>query len=336
MNTNTTALRVFTLADGRRVKEVPEVRACRGCMFDLGHHHGCARPEEQTELGCCDDRRTIYQPADPEPAEVAEPAQREPLTEEAIEASAREWMEKTDWLREPGVLPVSALGMHLADAMRAEFERMRAELSSHRASDPTDEEILSATREIKIPADDALQDEWEAYELAVARAALALRAKPVNRGHVGHLWRSDETGRLRLVELDCVITHRPGWSLVGPLFLGQPEPVKCEPLIARHLSEWHEDDGPACWWAWSGDKLGWADEPCWVGTPLESDWPGYHTHWTRVPTHAQRARAIERAQGIGERECRPEVLAALNELARDVASAAGSVGEQASKEGGAS
>lgn len=79
MNTNTTALRVFTLSDGRRVKEVPEVSACRGCMFDLGPPPVCARPDEQSELeGCCATRGTIYQPADPafEPVAVAEPVKR--------------------------------------------------------------------------------------------------------------------------------------------------------------------------------------------------------------------------------------------------------------------
>lgn len=53
------------------------------------------------------------------------------------------------------------------------------------------------------------------------------------------------------------------------------------PLIARQLAEWHEDDGPAMWWAWCGSD--WAGEPAWCGTPNDSDWPGYHTHWTSHP-----------------------------------------------------
>lgn len=53
------------------------------------------------------------------------------------------------------------------------------------------------------------------------------------------------------------------------------------PLIARQLAEWHEDDGPAMWWAWCGSD--WAGEPAWCGTPNDSDWPGYHTHWTPHP-----------------------------------------------------
>ncbi len=41
------------------------------------------------------------------------------------------------------------------------------------------------------------------------------------------------------------------------------------------LDEWHEDFGPALWWFFPV-----VEEP-YVGTPLDTDWPGYHTHWTR-------------------------------------------------------
>jgi hypothetical protein len=49
---------------------------------------------------------------------------------------------------------------------------------------------------------------------------------------------------------------------------------------AQPESEWHEDVGPVLWWAFP------VQEPPYVGTPLDSDWPGYHTHWTplAVPT----------------------------------------------------
>lgn len=54
-----------------------------------------------------------------------------------------------------------------------------------------------------------------------------------------------------------------------------------QPLITRAKSEWQEDDGPVMWWAWCGHK--WAGEPAWCGSPTDSDWPGYHTHWTPHP-----------------------------------------------------
>jgi hypothetical protein len=46
---------------------------------------------------------------------------------------------------------------------------------------------------------------------------------------------------------------------------------------ARPLDEWDEDDGPALWWELP------VTEPPYAGTPDDSDWPGYHTHWTPIP-----------------------------------------------------
>jgi len=65
------------------------------------------------------------------------------------------------------------------------------------------------------------------------------------------------------------------------------------PLIARALAEWHEDDGNVLWWAWCGRD--WAGEPAWAGTPNDSDWPGYHTHWTPHPTQP----ALLDSQAVG-------------------------------------
>lgn len=71
-----------------------------------------------------------------------------------------------------------------------------------------------------------------------------------------------------------------------------------QPLIARPLAEWHEEDGPVMWWAWCGHE--WAGEPAWCATPNSSDWPGYHTHWTAhpalpAPAHTQRAKGDDHA-----------------------------------------
>lgn len=46
---------------------------------------------------------------------------------------------------------------------------------------------------------------------------------------------------------------------------------------ARPEAEWHEDDGPVLWHKFP------INEAPWVGTPLDSDWPGYHTDWTPLP-----------------------------------------------------
>lgn len=51
--------------------------------------------------------------------------------------------------------------------------------------------------------------------------------------------------------------------------------------VAKPLSEWHEDFGPVVWWRFCLDER--PDEASWIGTPLDGDWPGYHTHWTPHP-----------------------------------------------------
>lgn len=48
----------------------------------------------------------------------------------------------------------------------------------------------------------------------------------------------------------------------------------------RNESDWHEDDGPVLWWAYDDGQL--LGEPPYVGSPIDTDWPGYHTHWTRL------------------------------------------------------
>lgn len=51
----------------------------------------------------------------------------------------------------------------------------------------------------------------------------------------------------------------------------------------RPLEEWHEDHGNVVWWAWDKDRKEWFGEPAYIGMPLDSDWPDYHTHWTPHP-----------------------------------------------------
>lgn len=46
--------------------------------------------------------------------------------------------------------------------------------------------------------------------------------------------------------------------------------------VARALSEWHEDVGDALWWAFPV-----IEEP-YCGSPICTNWPGYHTHWTVI------------------------------------------------------
>jgi len=82
------------------------------------------------------------------------------------------------------------------------------------------------------------------------------------------------------------------------------------PEEALPLNAWSEDDGDVLWWCWTGSK--WAGEPPYVGSPLDcgrtyegsiggqhigpivlGGWPGYHTHWTRLPPMPAVLRAKE-------------------------------------------
>ncbi len=44
----------------------------------------------------------------------------------------------------------------------------------------------------------------------------------------------------------------------------------------KPLDAWHEEVGPVLWWLFP------VKEPPYVGTPIDDDWPGYHTHWTEI------------------------------------------------------
>ncbi|OKP95078.1 hypothetical protein [Paenibacillus sp. P46E] len=55
---------------------------------------------------------------------------------------------------------------------------------------------------------------------------------------------------------------------------GKATQVDTPEIIARHIDEWHEDFGDVLWWEFP------VCEPPYCGTPIDVDWPGYHTHWT--------------------------------------------------------
>lgn len=53
-----------------------------------------------------------------------------------------------------------------------------------------------------------------------------------------------------------------------------------ELTTARPISEWDHEDGSVLWWKFP------ITEPPYSGTPNDSDWPGYHTHWTPIAVPA--------------------------------------------------
>jgi hypothetical protein len=56
--------------------------------------------------------------------------------------------------------------------------------------------------------------------------------------------------------------------------LSAPTPVVVP--VAIPGEQWHEDDGFCLWWLFP------IEEPPYSGSPLCDDWPGYHTHFTRI------------------------------------------------------
>ena len=61
----------------------------------------------------------------------------------------------------------------------------------------------------------------------------------------------------------------------------------------RSIDDWHEDDGDCLWWKTP------IEEPPYCGSPLCEDWPGYHTHFTRIIlpnsqvfTHSKKGRSV--------------------------------------------
>lgn len=72
-------------------------------------------------------------------------------------------------------------------------------------------------------------------------------------------------------------------SLVSLIALARAKAKATEDALddlhrSRPKSAWGEDIGPVLWWVYP------IEEPPYAGTPLDSGWPGYHTHWTPIPT----------------------------------------------------
>ena len=63
-----------------------------------------------------------------------------------------------------------------------------------------------------------------------------------------------------------------GWTDAITRYSAQAVPV----AVAIPVEQWHEDDGFCLWWKFP------INEPPYSGSPLDSDWPGYHTHFTRL------------------------------------------------------
>jgi hypothetical protein len=80
------------------------------------------------------------------------------------------------------------------------------------------------------------------------------------------------------------IIHKPEWHApkvfrAAADALARSGRPAIEPVVevATPGEDYHEDLGPVLWWRFP------VDEPPWCGSPNDSDWPGYHTHFTQLP-----------------------------------------------------
>ena len=83
-------------------------------------------------------------------------------------------------------------------------------------------------------------------------------------------------GTLRLTIADTITT-----------LLARAETTRATAL-PQPLDDWHEDLGPKLWWKFP------INEPPYCGTPLDDDWPEYHTHFTSIPMPDLTAPAVEK------------------------------------------
>lgn len=81
-----------------------------------------------------------------------------------------------------------------------------------------------------------------------------------------------------IFRLECRCEIKTGFT-ISPLFgleIIRLLRAASAPPIARPLAEWHDDMGDVLWWKFP------VNEPPYCGSPLDSDWPDYHTHWTPI------------------------------------------------------
>lgn len=99
-----------------------------------------------------------------------------------------------------------------------------------------------------------------------------------------HLLDIADRASLMRVVYGCVVMLDPRNALVDPTadtIEHHPDTFAARAaMAAQPIGNWHEDTGNVLWWSFP------VNEAPWCGQPTDSDWPGYHTHWTPliVPT----------------------------------------------------
>ncbi len=85
---------------------------------------------------------------------------------------------------------------------------------------------------------------------------------------------------MRLIDADALNWGTcPASGKLTKAWLDTHPTIEARPVVrveARPLEEWGEDYGDVLWWKFP------IEEPPYVGSPLDCDWSGYHTHWTPI------------------------------------------------------
>lgn len=73
--------------------------------------------------------------------------------------------------------------------------------------------------------------------------------------------------------------YAKGWNDAIKAVQENAPTIEARPVVrveARPLEEWGEDYGDVLWWKFP------IEEPPYVGSPLDCNWSGHHTHWTPI------------------------------------------------------
>lgn len=93
-----------------------------------------------------------------------------------------------------------------------------------------------------------------------------------------HLLEIADRGSLMRVVFGCSVMLDPRNQCVDPAgdtIAHHPDTIAGRMAkTAKPLTDWTPDAGPALWWTFP------ITSRPFVGSPLSSDWPGIHTHWT--------------------------------------------------------
>ncbi|CAG4889577.1 hypothetical protein R69919_00775 [Paraburkholderia gardini] len=148
-----------------------------------------------------------------------------------------------------------------------------------------------------LPAEKVAQAEpvaWRTKEFVMSRLQEAAKEPPSKRSVgnadrlAGDIWRT-----VLLSDLQEIVRHAaapqstqsPDGRVIDKAMVKrlavQHGLLPAQTERAMTLDEYHEDYGFVVWWAWQDGE--WLGEPAWIGAPSDSDWPGYHTHWTKHP-----------------------------------------------------